>query len=201
MNRGAVDLVVAADSALSGIAETRPGMGHAIGARSVGASSSTLMRIDHAGEVCAQALYVSQAVGARDAALRSSMLRAAEDELSHLRWTAERLNSLSARRSILEPIWFAGSILAGGLASLRGDAFSLGFLAETERQVERHLDGHLRLLAVEDEGSRCILRQMRADEGEHAAWGEAEGARDLPLPVRVGMRLAAKVMTSASALV
>lgn len=162
------------------------------------AEAIPLMRIDHSGEVCAQALYLSQALFARSAEVRSALIESAREEAAHLKWTCERLNELSARPSIFNPLWFAGSIGVGGIMSVLGDRPSLGFLAETERQVGQHLSGHLRVLPIEDRRSRGILRQMRSDEVSHAAAAELSGGYELPLTFRLGMRVAASVMTRMS---
>jgi ubiquinone biosynthesis monooxygenase Coq7 len=157
------------------------------------------MRVDHAGEVCAQALYLSQSVFARSPETRSLMSRSASEEEAHLRLTKTRLDELGARTSALNPLWFAGSLAVGALAAMIGDRFSLGFLAETEVQVAQHLDGHLRQLAPEDRDSRLVLRQMRADELAHASLAAGEGGIEFPLPARIAMRATAKVMTTMAA--
>jgi 3-demethoxyubiquinol 3-hydroxylase len=153
-----------------------------------------LMRINHAGEVCAQALYYGQAAVARDPATRQALLEAAGEEGDHLAWCGERLGELDSRPSLLNPFWYAGSYAIGLLAGLRGDGYNLGFVVETERQVEAHLGEHLDWLPARDERSRRIVRQMQADEVAHGAAASAAGARDLPPPVPSIMRLASKVM-------
>ena len=158
--------------------------------------SGALMRVNHVGEVCAQALYSAQALVTRDPALRRHLEHAAGEETDHLAWTAERLRELGARPSFLNPLWFAGAFGVGLLAGRTGDATSLGFVVETERQVERHLDSHLDRLPVADLRSRAIVRQMKDDEAGHAVAAEQAGAAKLPLPVRWAMRLAARVMTT-----
>ena len=160
---------------------------------------ASLMRVDHAGEVCAQALYLSQSVFARSPEVRSLMSRSASEEEAHLRLTKTRLDELGARTSALNPLWFAGSLAVGALAAMIGDRFSLGFLAETEIQVAQHLDGHLRQLALEDRDSRSALRRMRADELAHASLAIGEGGIEFPLPARIAMRATAKVMTTMAA--
>lgn len=155
-----------------------------------------LMRVNHTGEICAQALYDGQLVGARDERVRALLTRAAKEETEHLAWTQQRLEELGARRSLLNPMFYAGSFAIGAVASLLGDRWSLGFLSETERQVEQHLSSHLDRLPVEDRKSRAVVEQMRSDESDHALAAQREGAADLPLPVRLLMRGAAKVMTS-----
>jgi len=154
-----------------------------------------LMRVNHAGEVAAQALYHGQALSARDARVRETLERAAREEVDHLAWCRERLAELGGRTSRLDPLWYAGSFGMGVLAGLAGDRWNLGFLVETERQVEAHLDGHLRRLPPSDPRSRAILAQMRADEGRHAASGLEAGGRALPRPVRGLMRRVSRVMT------
>lgn len=153
-----------------------------------------LMRINHVGEVCAQALYVGQATVARDPATRTQLLHAAQEETDHLAWCADRLNELDSRPSLLNPIWYGGSFAIGALAGLRGDGWNLGFVVETERQVEAHLDEHLEELPAEDLRSRAILEQMKADEARHADQAEAAGARVLPFPIPHLMSAASKVM-------
>jgi ubiquinone biosynthesis monooxygenase Coq7 len=157
--------------------------------------SSGLMRVNHTGEVCAQALYSGQALVARDAAVRAALQSAAAEERDHLAWCRGRLDELGARPSVLDPLWYAGSLAWGVASGLAGDRWSLGFLAETEAQVERHLEGHLDKLPPSDAASRAIVEQMRQDEGRHGAMGRALGAAELPLPVRVAMRGASKLMT------
>ena len=153
-----------------------------------------LMRINHVGEVCAQALYVGQATVARDATTRRQLLAAAQEETDHLAWCADRLGELDSRPSLLNPLWYAGSFAIGAVAGLRGDGWNLGFVVETERQVEAHLDQHLRSLPAGDERSRAILGTMKADEARHADHAEAAGARRLPKPVTRVMALASGVM-------
>lgn len=155
-----------------------------------------LMRINHTGEICAQALYDGQLAGARDARVRVLLVRAAKEETEHLAWTEQRLEELGSRKSVLNPLFYAGSFAMGAVAGMIGDRWSLGFLSETERQVEQHLTSHLDKLPPEDERSRAIIEQMRADEVEHALAAQREGGAALPLPIRVAMRAAAKVMTT-----
>ena len=157
--------------------------------------SGALLRVDHVGEVCAQALYQAQALTARDERLRAHMQRAAEQEVDHLAWTERRLEQLGARTSWLNPLWYAGSFGIGLVAGLAGDRWSLGFVVETERQVEQHLAGHLDRLPPDDAPSRAIVEQMKRDEAEHATAAEQNGAASLPAPVKLAMRLAARVMT------
>jgi len=157
--------------------------------------SGRLMRVNHTGEVCAQALYSGQALVARDPRIRSALQGAASEERDHLAWCRERLGELGSRASILDPLWYAGSFAWGVASGLAGDRWSLGFLAETEDQVERHLDGHLDRLPPDDRASRAIVLKMREDEGRHGDTGRALGARELPEPVKAAMRAAARVMT------
>jgi 3-demethoxyubiquinol 3-hydroxylase len=158
--------------------------------------SGALLRVDHVGEVCAQALYSAQALATADPALRRQFEKAAGEETDHLAWTAERLDELGARPSLLNPLWYAGAFAIGLVAGRSGDATSLGFLVETERQVERHLDSHLERLPAGDLASRAIVAQMRDDEAGHAVAAESAGAARLPAPVRWAMRGAARVMTA-----
>ena len=160
------------------------------------ALSGALMRVNHVGEVCAQALYAAQALGTRDAALRKHFLQACRDEGDHLAWTRERLDELGARPSLLNPLWYAGAFGLGLIASRLGDRLSLGFVVETERQVEAHLASHLDRLPLGDHESRAIVAQMKDDEAAHALAAEDAGAQLLPAPVKALMRSAAKVMTT-----
>lgn len=157
--------------------------------------AGALMRINHVGEVCAQALYQGQAVVCRDPVIRASLDRAAGEEVEHLEWTACRIRELDSRVSYLNPFWYSGAFIVGVLAGKCGDHWSLGFLAETERQVGAHLDGHLRSLPAADAKSRAIVRQMRDDEVAHAEMAVALGGRPLPRPACGVMRVAATVMT------
>lgn len=158
--------------------------------------SGALMRVNHVGEVCAQALYEAQALTARSAEVRHQMQQAAREETDHLAWTAQRLEALGDRRSLLNPVWYAGAFAIGLAAGRAGDRWSLGFLVETERQVEQHLAGHLERLPAEDQASRAVVAQMKADEARHADSALAAGGAALPAPVRWVMRAAAKVMTT-----
>jgi len=155
-----------------------------------------LMRINHVGEVCAQALYIGQAAVARDPATRTQLLHAAQEETDHLAWCADRLRELDSRPSLLNPLWYAGSYAIGALAGLRGDGWNLGFVVETERQVEAHIDEHLQSLPEADARSRAILQVMKADEARHADAAEQAGARILPMPVPTLMAAASKLMKS-----
>jgi ubiquinone biosynthesis monooxygenase Coq7 len=154
-----------------------------------------LMRVNHVGEICAQALYQAQKLTARSDTLRRGFEHAAREEEDHLAWTAERLTELDSRPSLLNPLWYAGALAIGMVAGRFGDKVSLGFMAETERQVERHLDGHLGSLPANDVASRAIVEQMRDDEAGHAHAAVAAGGVDLPLPIRSLMRAASGVMT------
>lgn len=173
-----------------------PGAGHAEPVLDAGERrhAAGLMRINHVGEVCAQALYVGQATVARDPATRAQLLQAAQEETDHLAWCADRLSELGSRPSLLNPLWYGGSFAIGALAGLRGDGWNLGFVVETERQVEAHLDEHLGTLPADDSRSRAILEQMKADEARHAEQAQAAGARNLPFPVPSLMAAASKVM-------
>jgi ubiquinone biosynthesis monooxygenase Coq7 len=153
-----------------------------------------LMRVNHTGEVCAQALYAAQALVARDPAIRQEFAQVAREEEEHLAWTQQRLAELSARASLLNPLWYAGSFAIGVAAGVARDRVNLGFVVETERQVEQHLTGHVERLPAADAKSRAIVLQMRDDEARHGAMAQAAGAADLPLPVKVLMRVAADVM-------
>ena len=157
--------------------------------------AAALMRVNHTGEVCAQALYQGQALTARNPAARDALERAAAEETEHLAWTGQRIEELGGRRSVLNPVFYAGSFAVGAAAGLLGDRWNLGFLAETERQVVEHLDGHLRDLPPDDRRSRAIVEEMRADEARHATTAVQHGGADLPLPARGLMRLASAVMT------
>lgn len=157
--------------------------------------SAGLMRVNHVGEVCAQALYQSQALVCRDAQLRAHFHQAAAEEIDHLAWTRDRLQDLNSHTSYLNPLWYGGAFALGTLAGLAGDRVSLGFVVETERQVEQHLAGHLDRLPANDTDSRAIVEQMKLDEARHADEAQAAGAAELPAPVKGLMRLAAKLMT------
>ena len=157
--------------------------------------AAALMRVNHAGEIAAQALYHGQALLARSEATRALLLKAAREETDHLAWCEARLAELDARPSRLNPLWYAGSFAIGALAALAGDRTSLGFVVETERQVEGHLEEHLGRLPPGDLRSRAILRQMRADEAAHGQTARSAGGEVLPAPVRALMRATARVMT------
>ena len=159
--------------------------------------SGALMRVNHVGEICAQALYTSQAMTTRDPELRRHLDAAAREETDHLAWTRQRLDELGDRPSLLNPLWYAGAFGIGLVAGrIGGDRLSLGFVVETERQVEAHLDSHMDRLPAGDAASRAIVAQMKEDEARHAEDALAAGGAPLPAPVRGLMRLAAKVMTT-----
>jgi len=159
------------------------------------AHSAGLMRVNHVGEVCAQALYQAQKLATNSPELKASFERAAREEEDHLAWTSTRLKDLESRPSLLNPLWYAGALAIGFVAGRFGDRASLGFMAETERQVEQHLDGHMKTLPVNDHASRAIVEQMRLDESAHAAAAIGAGGSEVPFPVRALMRAASKVMT------
>lgn len=158
--------------------------------------AGALMRVNHVGEVCAQALYTAQAAVARDPALRAHFEEAAREETDHLAWTRQRLDELGAHPSMLNPLWYLGAFGLGVIAGRLGDPLSLGFVAETERQVEAHLDGHLDRLPPGDTASRAVINQMKLDEARHAAQAWSAGAQELPAPTKALMRLASRVMTT-----
>ena len=157
--------------------------------------SGALMRVNHVGEVCAQALYLAQAAVTRDPQLREDLLEAAREEIDHLAWTRDRIDALGSRPSLLNPLWFAGAFAIGFAAAKVSDKVSLGFVVETENQVSQHLQGHLQRLPSGDVSSRAVVARMQQDEERHAAQAMAAGAQVLPPPARGLMKLAAKVMT------
>jgi 3-demethoxyubiquinol 3-hydroxylase len=161
------------------------------------AEASALMRVNHVGEVCAQALYTAQALATKDHALRQHLTTACNEETDHLAWCEQRLHELGGRPSLLNPLWYAGAFGIGyAAAKLGGDHMSLGFVVETERQVEAHLESHLGLLPANDGPSRAIVAQMKLDEAQHAKEAMAAGAAELPAPFKAMMQVAAKVMTT-----
>lgn len=162
------------------------------------AHSAGLMRVNHVGEVCAQALYAAQSAFAKTPLTREQFQKAGEEEVDHLAWTADRLQELGSRTSLLNPLWYAGSFALGAVAAKLGDPVSLGFVVETERQVEAHLDRHLDELPANDLRSRAIVTQMRDDEVAHAEAAAGLGAAELPLTVKKVMQAMAKVMTTAA---
>jgi len=157
--------------------------------------AAALMRVNHVGEVCAQALYQGQALTARDARARGALERAAREEEDHLAWSEQRVRELGGRTSLLNPLWYAGAFAIGSVAGALGDRWNLGFLAETERQVEEHLSGHLERLPAEDARTRTLVEAMRADEARHRDTALRLGAAELPPPVKLAMRLASGLMT------
>ena len=157
-----------------------------------------LMRVNHSGEICAQALYQGQALTSRDPLIRQALKGAADEETEHLAWTEQRIYALGGRKSLLNPLCYLGSLSLGLAAGVLGDKWNLGFLAETERQVEAHLDSHLLSLPKEDERSRAIVDQMRLDEIQHAETAIQYGAAELPAPIKLVMKVAAKAMTKAT---
>jgi ubiquinone biosynthesis monooxygenase Coq7 len=160
------------------------------------AQAGALMRVNHVGEVCAQALYTAQAFATKNKALRAHYTRASTEETDHLAWTEQRLNELGARKSLLNPLWYAGAFGLGLLAGRLGDRVSLGFVVETENQVGAHLQSHLTLLPANDHASRAIVAQMKDDEARHALDAKKAGAVELPQAVKNVMRAAARVMTT-----
>lgn len=157
-----------------------------------------LMRVNHCGEVCAQALYQGQSLTARDPAARQALKQAAFEEVEHLAWTAQRVHELGGRVSLLNPLWYGGSLALGVTAGVLGDKWNLGFLEETEHQVAAHLSRHLDALPAADHRSRAIVEQMREDETRHAEMAHQQGAAKLPLPIRGLMKLSSRVMTGLS---
>ncbi len=157
-----------------------------------------LMRVNHCGEVCAQALYQGQALSCDDAVVTRALAQAAREETEHLAWTGQRVGELGGRLSLLNPLWYAGALALGYAAGRFGTRWNLGFLVETERQVEMHLEGHLERLAPQDAKTRAIVMQMKQDESAHARTAYALGAAELPEPVKRAMRASARVMTQVS---
>ncbi len=160
------------------------------------AQAAALMRVNHAGEVCAQALYQGQALTARNPQAKAALAQSAAEEVEHLAWTEQRIAQLGGRPSLLNPLWYAGSYLMGAAAGFAGDRWNLGFLAETERQVVQHLEGHLQRLSHQDAKSRAIIAAMKRDEAKHATTALHNGGAELPLPCRAAMKLASRVMTT-----
>ncbi len=206
MNLPTLDqLLIAADHALRTVfatpvaARANPASAVAEGADALPEADrptvAALMRVNHTGEVCAQALYQGQALTTQNARLKSELAHAAREETDHLAWTAERIAELGGRPSLLNPLFYAGSFALGALAGFAGDRWNLGFLAETERQVERHLEGHIGRVPEADRRTHAILEQMKRDETGHAVFAEQQGAAALPPPVRLGMKLMSRLMT------
>lgn len=160
------------------------------------AHAAGLMRVNHVGEVCAQALYQGQALTARDPHAKAALQQAAREEEDHLAWSAARIGELGGRPSLLNPLWYAGAFAIGTMAGALGDRWNLAFLAETEKQVEEHLTGHLRELPTNDERTRVVVEAMREDEANHRMTAIRMGAAELPAPVKTAMRFASKVMTT-----
>jgi len=158
--------------------------------------AAALMRVNHSGEVCAQALYQGQSLTARDPAVQQALKHAAEEETEHLAWTSRRVHELGGRLSVLNPLWYTGSLVIGAVAGLLGDKWNLGFLAETERQVGGHLQSHLDSLPLQDEKSRAVVKQMYADEIGHANLATTLGGVELPQSVQMVMKLNSKIMTN-----
>jgi ubiquinone biosynthesis monooxygenase Coq7 len=157
--------------------------------------AAALMRINHCGEICAQALYQGQALTARDPEVQHKLEQAAQEETEHLAWTSHRVHELGGRLSLLNPVWYSSSLAIGAFAGLLGDKWNLGFLAETERQVGAHLQSHLASLPPQDDKSRAVVQQMYVDEVQHADMAVQLGGAELPLPVKLAMRMSGKVMT------
>lgn len=157
--------------------------------------AAALMRINHTGEVCAQALYNGQALTARNPATEEALREASQEETEHLAWCEKRIKELGSHKSLLNPLWYAGSFTLGAVAGALGDKWNLGFLAETEKQVGKHIEGHLQRLPAQDEKSRAVLEQMAIDEAKHADTAIQHGGAPLPLPVKLAMKLTSKVMT------
>jgi 3-demethoxyubiquinol 3-hydroxylase len=187
--------------AIAGVANaSRPSPGQDVSETELDATerahAAALMRVNHVGEVCAQALYQGQGLTARDAGARGALEQAAREEQDHLAWSAERIRELGGRPSLLNPLWYAGSFAIGALAGALGDKWNLAFLAETERQVEEHLSGHLDALPAADRRTRAVVEAMRADEAKHRASAIELGAAELPVAAQRAMRLASKLMTT-----
>lgn len=160
--------------------------------------AAALMRVNHCGEVCAQALYQGQSLASRNPQIKEALAQAAREEGDHLAWTEQRIAELGGRTSVLNPLWYAGSLAIGVAAGRFGDGWNLGFLKETEKQVERHLQSHLDRLSAQDLKTRAVVTAMQQDEAGHARTAEALGAKELPAPVKTLMRMSARVMTSTS---
>jgi ubiquinone biosynthesis monooxygenase Coq7 len=157
--------------------------------------AAALMRINHTGEVCAQALYNGQALTARNPATEEALRQASQEETEHLAWCEKRIKELGSHKSFLNPAFYAGSFALGALAGMLGDKWNLGFLAETENQVGKHIEGHLQKLPAQDDKSRAILEQMKEDEAKHATTALSHGGAPLPFPIKMAMQLSSKVMT------
>lgn len=199
-------LIVGFDSALRAIAST-PTATRAYPAATLAEgtidpaqrrSAAALMRVNHSGEVCAQALYQGQSLASKNETLKRALQKAADEEEDHLAWAARRIDELGGRTSLLNPLWYAGSLAIGFAAGRIGDDWNLGFLQETERQVERHLEGHLDRLPAADARTRAVVDAMKTDEAAHAQTAGSLGARELPAPIKTLMTVASKVMTTVS---
>ena len=160
--------------------------------------AAALMRVNHCGEVCAQALYQGQALASSNERVKDALAKAAREEADHLAWSAQRIRELGGRQSLLNPLWYAGSLALGYAAGRLGEGWNLGFLAETERQVEQHLQRHIDRLGGRDAKTRAVIESMQGEEAGHRRTAESLGARELPEPARLGMRLAARLMTTLS---
>ena len=197
------DLIVEFDTGLRTLfapaRTTRPLPGKGLAEAEMGEEekrrAAALMRVNHSGEICAQALYQGQALTARKPEIQQALKQAASEETEHLNWCESRINDLGGRKSLLNPAWYAGSLAIGALTGALGDKWNLGFLAETERQVVLHLEGHLQRLPARDEKSRAVVEQMKEDEARHATTAREKGGAELPAPVRLAMKLSAKLMT------
>ncbi len=199
IDRALIEIERALSTALGAVQESTrqspaSGMAEGLLLESERRHAAGLMRVNHTGEVCAQALYSGQAAIARDPTTRAQLLHAAAEETDHLAWCAERLDALHSRPSLLNPLWYAGSFALGAGAALVSDSVSLGFVVETERQVEAHLGEHLEKLPDADERSRAVVAQMQADEARHGKAAQAAGGVDLPAPIPALMRLASGIM-------
>ena len=201
-------LILAFDRALRtlslGAVARRPNPAASVSAESTLSADDTsrsigLMRVNHAGEVAAQALYQGQALASRSPELQSKLAAAADEEMDHLAWTRERIHALGGRTSVLDPVWYAGAFAIGAVAGALGERTSLGFLQATEEQVEAHLASHLNRLPDADQASRAIIEQMKRDEATHAETARELGAKELPRPVQALMRASAKIMTATAA--
>ncbi|HZQ72934.1 MAG TPA: 2-polyprenyl-3-methyl-6-methoxy-1,4-benzoquinone monooxygenase [Burkholderiales bacterium] len=186
---------------VAGVAsESRPSPGEAVADAELSPAerrhAAALMRVNHVGEVCAQALYQGQALVARNTQAREALSRAAREEQDHLAWSARRIRELGGRPSLLNPLWYAGSLAIGMAAGALGDRWNLAFLAETEKQVEEHLSGHLERLPAEDRRTRTVVEAMREDEARHRDTAVQLGALEMPAPAKAAMRLASRAMTS-----
>src|SRR3989440_5441806 len=187
--------------AVAGVARSsRPSPGESVPESELAAEeraqAAALMRVNHVGEICAQALYQGQSLTARDEAASRAFEQAAREEQDHLAWSADRIRELGGRPSLLNPLWYAGSFVIGAAAGVLGDRWNLAFLAETERQVEQHLSGHLEALPAEDRRTRSVVEAIRADEAKHRDTAIQLGAAELPSAVKLAMRFASKVMTT-----